>query len=551
MVGAALERCSAGPDVGSRIATQILHHLKGGHLLLRIGVDVGGTNTDAVVLKDKELLAAVKRSTTGDIESGVIAAIAEAMRQAEIGADDLDSVMIGTTQFTNAFVERRNLTPVGVIRLAFPTSTAVPPFCDWPESLNAMVHGQSVILGGGYEFDGREISPLDEFGIREAVRSFAAAGLKSVAISCAFAPLNVAMERRAGEIVREEMPEASITLSSAFNRIGLIERENATAMNASLVDLSRHVVASFASALRDLDISVPFFISQNDGTLMRAADVAALPVLTFASGPTNSIRGAAFLTGIDEAIVVDIGGTTTDIGVLAGGFPRESAVAVEIGGVRTNFRMPDILSIGLGGGSIVKREEGDIKVGPQSVGYRIREEALIFGGRTLTATDIAVAGRNCSVGDRSRVSALDRPLVEAAMKRIDALLVESVDRMKTASANVPVILVGGGAIIVSSDMEGVSEIQVPRHSEVANAVGAAIAQISGEIDTIFDYGAMTREEALREAEAQATAQAVAAGAAARGISVVEREELPLNYLPGNYVRVRTKVVGNLNAVTCR
>lgn len=516
--------------------------------MLRIGVDVGGTNTDAVVLKDRELLAAVKRPTTGDIESGVIASIEEAMRQAEIRADALDCVMIGTTQFTNAFVERRHLVPVGVIRLALPTTTAVPPFFDWPEALNAQVHGQSVILGGGYEFDGREISPLDEAGIRDAARSFRAAGLQSVAISCAFSPLNVAMEQRAREIVREEMPETSITLSSAFNRIGLIERENATAMNASLVHLSRHVVSSLASALKRLDVTAPFFISQNDGTLMRAADVAALPVLTFASGPTNSIRGAAFLTGLDDAIVIDIGGTTTDIGVLSGGFPRESSVAVDIGGVRTNFRMPDILSIGLGGGSKVERTAVGIQVGPRSVGYRIREEALVFGGGTLTATDIAVAARNCSVGDESRVRALDGALVDGAMKRIDALLAEGIDRMKTAAAKVPVILVGGGAIIVSPDMEGASKIQVPQHSEVANAIGAAIAQISGEIDTIFNYGTMTREDALRDAEAQARAQAIAAGAATQDISLVEREELPLNYLPGNYVRVRIKVVGNLGAV---
>ena len=85
--------------------------------------------------------------------------------------------------------------------------------------------------------------------------------------------------------------------------------------------------------------------------------VSKFPVLTFASGPTNSMRGAAFLTGCKEAIVVDIGGTTTDVGALHMGFPRQAATIVDVGGVRTNFRMPDVFSIGLGGGSLVKQAE--------------------------------------------------------------------------------------------------------------------------------------------------------------------------------------------------
>ena len=86
------------------------------------------------------------------------------------------------------------------------------------------------------------------------------------------------------------------------------------------------------------------------------------PVLTFASGPTNSMRGAAFLSGVQEAIVIDVGGTTTDVGSLHKGFPRQASVAVEIGGVRTNFRMPDVFSIGLGGGSLVVEDKPSGKV---------------------------------------------------------------------------------------------------------------------------------------------------------------------------------------------
>ena len=101
----------------------------------------------------------------------------------------------------------------------------------------------------------------------------------------------------------------------------MLERENAAIINASLADLSSGFVASLRQALTELDISAPFYVSQNDGTLMNADFVELYPVLTFASGPTNSIRGAAYLSGLKNALVVDIGGTTTDAGILVNGFP--------------------------------------------------------------------------------------------------------------------------------------------------------------------------------------------------------------------------------------
>src|SRR5207245_9983797 len=150
-------------------------------------------------------------------------------------------------------------------------------------------------------------------------------------------------------------------------------------------------------------------LTQNAGTVVWAETAMALPVMSFASGATNSMRGAAFLSGRDDAMVVDVGGTSTDVGQLRRGWPREANSVVEIGEVRTLFRMPDLFSIGLGGGSIVHhgppasgRHAGRrpaLQVGPQSVGYRLTEEALVFGGDTLTATDAAVAAGIVDIGD--------------------------------------------------------------------------------------------------------------------------------------------------------
>jgi N-methylhydantoinase A/oxoprolinase/acetone carboxylase beta subunit len=341
------------------------------------------------------------------------------------------------------------------------------------------------------------------------------------------------------------MPGARLSLSSQVGRIGLIERENAAIMNAALLSTAERVVDAFGRALADLGVRAPFYVSQNDGTLLDPEVVARYPVFTFASGPTNSMRGAAYLSGASEALVMDIGGTTTDVGALTQGFPRESAVAVNIGGVRTNFRMPDILSIGLGGGSLVIAEGGRVRVGPQSVGYRITQEALVFGGKQLTATDIAVAAGYADVGDRGLVAGLDKKLVAAAVDEIHRLAEDALDRMKTSSADVPVILVGGGGILIERKLRGASTISMPQHAGVANAIGAAIAKVSGAVDRVFSYENSSREAALQEARDEAIRNAVAAGARQRSVDIIEIEELPLAYLPGRAVRVRVKAVGEL------
>ncbi|MGV0034778.1 MAG: hydantoinase/oxoprolinase family protein, partial [Candidatus Azotimanducaceae bacterium WSBS_2022_MAG_OTU7] len=265
-------------------------------------------------------------------------------------------------------------------------------------------------------------------------------------------------------------------------------------MNASLASLSTHVVSSFKKALSELSITVPFYISQNDGTLMTAELVEQYPVLTFASGPTNSMRGAAYLSGLDNALVADIGGTTTDIGMLVNGFPRESSVTVDIGNVRTNFRMPDVFAIGLGGGSIV-RDTDTPTVGPDSVGYKLTKEAMVFGGSTLTTSDIAVAAGYADMGDPTLVKDLAPALVDDVVRAIHTKLENAIDKMKTSSEDLPVILVGGGSVLINGGIKGASEIIRPNYAPVANAIGASIAQVGGEVDRVYSYSDVGRDAA--------------------------------------------------------
>jgi N-methylhydantoinase A/oxoprolinase/acetone carboxylase beta subunit len=373
------------------------------------------------------------------------------------------------------------------------------------------------------------------------VRELVACGVEAVALAAVFSPLTPDMERKAAAIVASEAPELTITLSHEIGRLGLLERENAAAINAALRPLAVTTVESFRSSLGELAIDAPLYLTQNDGTLMQADLAERYPVLTFASGPTNSMRGAAFLSGLEQALVLDVGGTTSDVGALVHGFPRESAVAATFADVRTNFRMPDLLSFGLGGGSVVH----DDTIGPDSVGFRLTERARLFGGDTLTATDIAVAAGMADIGDREAVATLDRERVQWGVEWMRRRVADSIDRMKLTKDPEPVILVGGGSILVGDEVEGASRVVRPAHFDVANAVGAAISQISGEVDHIFPLAEVTRTQAVERAQEQALARAREAGAAPDTIRIVDVEDVPVAYMEGSMLRVRAKAVGAL------
>jgi len=513
--------------------------------MIRIGIDVGGTNTDAVVMDGATVIAGVKAATTADVMTGVVNALKAVLDASKMDASAIDVVMIGTTHFTNAVVQRRDLAKTAAVRLGLPATASLPPMVDWPEDLKAAIGGVGYLAHGGNEFDGRVISPLDEkelLGIAEDIKS---KGINTIAITSVFSPVTGEFEKQAGEIFAKALPGVHITLSSDIGRIGLLERENAAIMNACLRDLSRHVIEAFRKAITETGIKGRFYLTQNDGTLMDAAFAEKFPVLTFASGPTNSMRGAAFLSGVADAIVVDIGGTTSDVGSLHKGFPRQATVAVEVGGVRTNFRMPDVFSIGLGGGSHVVDTDGAIKVGPTSVGYRIVTEALIFGGKTLTTSDVVVASGRYELGDKARVAHLTPAFIARTQARIMSMLEDCVERSRLSPEPLPVIVVGGGSILVDGPIGGLEVIK-PNHFAVANAVGAAIAQVSGEVDRVYALAEIGRDQALADAKERATEAAVSAGALRSSIEIVDVEDVPLAYLPGNATRVRVKAVGELH-----
>ena len=521
------------------------------------------TNTDGVVLDlsrstkpNRGILAWKKSTTTKNPSDGINEVIKDMFKQSNINPKDVASVTIGTTHFINAVVEmdQSRLAKVGVIRLCGPFSKDIPIGIDWPTRLRDIICRHRGMVDGGLEIDGGVIAELDSEAVEKEVEIIKKKGIKSIAICGVFSPIDIIhrQEETAADIVKRAYPEANIVCSKDVANIGFFERENAAILNASILDFARRTIHSFQLAISRLKLECPVFITQNDGTIIPASSAARLPIRTFSSGPTNSMRGAAFLLEdhIKEAMmVVDIGGTTTDVGLLQkNGFPRQAAAFSEIAGVRTNFSYPDVRSIGLGGGSIVgKDRSGKVTVGPESVGYQIHQKALVYGGDIPTTTDYTVLGNpEVDIGDRSKVDGSDLAASLPEFQfRVRTMLEKIVDTMKTSPDDIPVVLVGGGAIIAPDSLEGASRVVKPRWSGVANAIGAATARVSGVVDSVESTEGRSKAEITDLVSKRAIEAAVQAGAVRETVNIVEMETYPLQYI-ADKSRIIVKAVGEFD-----
>ncbi|KAI9742120.1 MAG: hypothetical protein M1834_000510 [Cirrosporium novae-zelandiae] len=533
---------------------------------IRIGVDVGGTNTDAVVINPtsdahstptRGILAHSKTPTTAEVTNGIEIAVGNVLDQSGVPVEEIACVTIGTTHFINAVIEQdaRRLKKVAIIRLSKSFLREIPPFSEFPVGLKSIINGYCGYVDGGLAIDGSQEAPVVESQVVRECQEIKARGLKAVVIAGIFSPIDeiFGQEKKVREIVLRELPGVDVVCSHEVANIGFMERENAAILNASILQFGRRTVRGFREAMRRLKLNCGLYITQNDGTLIDAASAAAKPIVTFCSGATNSMRGAAYLAGAtlkgQAAIVVDIGGTTSDCGVLlASGFPRQASAYVRVAGVKVNYSMPLVNSIGLGGGSIVREENGKVDVGPDSVGLNLITEAKVFGGKVLTATDIAVAGKKAEIGDSKLVTDVGPTTIEKAQQRIKEMLEGVVDLCKTSPEPVPVLLVGGGSVIAPETLKGASSFICPPYHDVANAVGAAVSKVGGTVDIVQNTSQQTVQEATEHAKDLARQRALQAGAIADTVIIAEVDSMPLQYV-ANQVRTVVKAVGELDVTS--
>ncbi|RVG61312.1 hydantoinase/oxoprolinase N-terminal domain-containing protein [Sinorhizobium meliloti] len=323
------------------------------HLLL--GIDTGGTYTDAVLFSEATgVVAKAKALTTRhDLAEGVSGAVETVLAKARVPVSAISLVSLSTTLATNALVEGQG-GRAGLIMIGF-----------GPEDLKrdglqeALGSDPVLFLPGGHNVHGGE-TPLDMSALDEALPDLSSQ-VSSFAIAGYFAVRNPDHEKRVRDCIRE-VSHLPVTCSHELSsKLGGPRRALTTLLNARLVSMIDRLIGSCEDFLKARGIDVPMMVVRGDGALISAAEARLRPIETILSGPAASLVGARYLTGLDNAIVSDIGGTTTDVAVLEKGRPRLDAEGAVVGGFRTMVEAVAMRTYGLGGDSEVKINDRGLK----------------------------------------------------------------------------------------------------------------------------------------------------------------------------------------------
>lgn len=508
----------------------------------KIGIDIGGTNTDCVLIDTNErIVSHAKTTTTADVHSGVKASIVAMLKNTNVNLDDIIGIFIGTTQIANAIHQREDLYRVGVIRIAGHHPVSIPSCFTWPADMKKTLVG-TVTVDGGYECDGDPITMFQPDQVKRAVDELIKKKAESLAVIGVFASINSKQEILVKEIINDmtkgKMP---VSLSHMIGGTGFIERENSTILNAALKKVMLNIFRRLVKSCAEIGLVCPIWITQNNGSVLDLTNSIEYPVLTISAGPTNSFIGGIKLAKIEDAIVIDIGGTSTDVGIVYKGNPRRCLNNSRIGGITLNFSMPDVHSVALGGGSHIQIKENGVQIGPQSCGSKTFTQAQSFGGSQLTLTDVAlVLGHLEMPGARPNNVELSHLGCKAVMNESMRIIYDIIARLGPETSRLPIIMIGGGsALLPKSHLD--DRFVIPPFAHVANAYGAALAEISATIDTIVSLE--NRELVLEQLQAQAIQAAIQKGADFKKVTIADLVIIPYNYVPNKMARVIVRASG--------
>jgi N-methylhydantoinase A/oxoprolinase/acetone carboxylase beta subunit len=329
-----------------------------------IGVDTGGTYTDAAVIEAEghKVVASAKAITTkGDLSIGVTGAITAAIARLPRGLkpENISLVSVSTTLATNAVVEGHG-SAVGVILIGFDQAMA-----ERTGIAKAFPGMPMAVIGGGHDHNGDEARPLDVAALEVAIGNMP---VDAFAIASAFAVRNPAHEQRARELVARYTGKPATISTELTSALDAPRRALTAVLNARLISRISTLISAVRRSMVELHIDCPLMIVKGDGTLALAEKVALRPIETVLSGPAASLVGASWLCGLKDFIMSDMGGTTTDLGILAHGRPQVAEQGAEVGGWRTMVKAIDVKTIGLGGDSEISIGlQGSLEVGPQRV----------------------------------------------------------------------------------------------------------------------------------------------------------------------------------------
>jgi N-methylhydantoinase A/oxoprolinase/acetone carboxylase beta subunit len=460
-----------------------------------IGIDVGGTTTDAVLIRNGEVYGTAKVPTdAGNLLKSLLGALDEVSRG--VPPEQVERVVFSTTVITNLIAEGKT---DRVALLLIPGPGVNPASYVFPDSF---------YLKGAMDYRGREIQLLDEAEVRETVNQIREQGFLRTAVVSKFGQRNPSHELRIQEILREMHPDCKVELGHKVSGKLNFPRRVATSMLASATgERYQKFVAEIEKALDVRKIRAPVYILKADGGTLPIEKSVEFPVETIFSGPAASTIGALALTPEGQtSVVVDIGGTTTDLALILSGKPLIASRGAKLGNFLTHVRAFAVRSIAVGGDSIVRvRETGDgtrtVTIGPERAG-----PAYCMGGKEPTPTDALRVLGLVDVGDPERAkevinfvaSSLGKSETEAASLIVDStaeMVARAVREMFLEWEQEPayriwevlqnkkerpenVVGIGGGAkgLIAGVAEKLNAKPVIPENSEVGNAIGAAVAR---------------------------------------------------------------------------
>ncbi|UCG11550.1 MAG: hydantoinase/oxoprolinase family protein [Deltaproteobacteria bacterium] len=464
-----------------------------------VGLDVGGTHTDVVVLSGKEIVRKVKILTAqDDLLCTVCNGLSEALRG--LVPRSIQRLVVSTTLATNAIVQGQT-EPVGVLVASGP---GINPY--------AFEIGQHYYaVGGAIDHRGREIVPISDQEVLDIATRLRSENVRNLALVSKFSVRNPAHEIKMRDLLVDDFDHQTMghQVSGQLN----FGRRIATAyLNSAVAPISQPFYRAVQDCMEQEGLDIPLEILKADGGTMEQVRSFQYAVETILSGPAASVMGAlAFADSNKEEVVLDIGGTTTDIAILVNGAPLLKPLGIRTGGYNTLVRGLRTVSIGVGGDSWVRLEDTSLKVGPER-----RGQALAYGGPEPTPTDALITLGATEGGDKQRAIQGIRQLAEQMGKGVEetaeavlsetcSLILEAVNALVDRVNKTPVytiyelledrsvvptgmIVIGGPAKEFAPRLQALTgwEAHVPPSYEVANAIGAAVARTTCEVTVLAD-----------------------------------------------------------------
>ena len=365
-----------------------------------IGVDVGGTFTDFSVFNQEtgELFNYKDSSTPADPSRAIVKGVQDVLEIKKAAPEEVSYLAHGTTVGTNALIEKKgcrlglittkgfkDLMEIGTQRRpSLYNLQAQKPYPLVPSGLNCTVTER-------IRYDGSVETPLDENETREVVRYLKAQGVTAIAVCTLFSFINPVHEERIEEIIHEEFPEAYVTISSKLApEFREFSRMSTTVMNSYLGPVMEKYVNNFRDSIAKLGIQVEPYVTQSNGSIISIKETIDCPIKTALSGPSAGVIAAAYIgkqCEADKIITFDMGGTSADISLIENYTPQVSNERY-VEGYPARIPMINIITIGAGGGSIAKIDEGGaLKVGPKSAGATPGPACYMRGGENPCVTD--------------------------------------------------------------------------------------------------------------------------------------------------------------------